>query len=454
MLIDTHCHLDMKAFDGDREEVIKRAGDAGIKYIINVGSDREGNIRGLRMFREHPSIYSAAGIHPHNAKKLDYSLYRELKEWVREPKVIAVGEIGLDYHYLHSPKGVQVEAFRRQMALAKDAGLPVIVHSREAKNDTLRVLREEISDTTGVLHCFSGDIDMAKKAMELGFYISLAGTVTFRNAQEMREIAKFVPDEFLLIETDAPYLSPEPVRGRRNEPAFLKHTAEVIAGIRGITVADLARITMLNAMKLFKIEEIAEEGEIVYRIRDSLYLNITNKCTNRCGFCIKFRTNYVKGHNLRLEKDPAALQIIKAIGDPRDYGEIVFCGIGEPFLRLDVVKKVSRWIKQQGGKVRINTNGQGNLIHGRNILPELQGLVDSISVSLDAEDEEKYEKICRPSFKGAYRGVIEFIKEAKKFIPEVRITVVKIPEVDIDRCRAIAAELGVPLREREFNEVG
>ncbi len=454
MLIDTHCHLDMKAFDGDRDEVIKRAGDAGIRYIINVGSDREGNIRGLRMFREHPSVYSAAGIHPHNARDLDYSLYRELKEWIREPKVVAVGEIGLDYHYLHSPKGVQIEAFRRQMALAKDAGLPVIVHSREAKNDTLRVLREESGDTTGVLHCFSGDADMAKKAMELGFYISLAGPVTFRNAHGMREIAAFIPDEFLLIETDAPYLSPEPVRGGRNEPAFLKHTAEVIAGIRGITAADLARITMLNAMKLFKIEEIAEEGEIVYKIRDSLYLNITNRCTNRCGFCIKFRTNYVKGHNLRLEKDPAALQVIKAIRDPKDYSEVVFCGIGEPFLRLDVVKKVSRWIKQHGGKVRINTNGQGNLIHGRNILPELHGLVDSISVSLDAEDEEKYEKICRPSFKGAYRGVIEFIKEAKKFIPDVRITVVKIPEVDIDRCRAVAAELGVPLREREFNEVG
>ncbi len=454
MLIDTHCHLDMEAFDNDRDEVIKRASDAGIKYIINAGTDREGNIRGLEMFREHPYIYSAAGIHPHDAKKLDYSLYKELAKWIKEPKVIAVGEIGLDYHYLHSPKGVQIEAFRRQIALAQDAGLPVIVHSREAKNDTLRVLREEISDSTGVLHCFSGDTDMAKKAMELGFYISLAGQVTFRNARVMREIAEFVPDEFLLIETDAPYLSPEPMRGRRNEPAFLKHTAEVIAGIRGITVADLARITTLNAMKLFKIEEIAEEGEIAYKIRDSLYLNITNKCTNRCGFCIKFRTNYVKGHNLRLEKDPAALQIIKAIKDPKAYGEVVFCGIGEPLLRLDVVKKVSGWIKQHGGKVRINTNGQGNLIHGRNILPELKGMVDSISVSLDAENEAQYEKICRPSLSGAYRGVLEFIKEAKKFVPDVRITVVKIPEVNMDKCRAIAQDLGVQMRVREFNEVG
>jgi TatD DNase family protein len=453
-LIDTHCHLDMEPFDKDREEVINRAKKSDVTYIINAGSDRDGNIKGLDLSSKYNNIYSAVGIHPHDAKHLDENLFKEVKEWVRQPKVVAVGEIGLDYHYLHSTKGVQIEAFRRQIALANNIGLPIIVHSREAKKDTLRILQEEVTDISGVLHCFSGDLDMAKKAMELGFYISFAGPVTFKKATELREVVKYVPDEFLLIETDAPYLSPVPMRGKRNEPSYLKHTAWVIADLRGINVTDLARITTLNAMKLFKIGETKETGEIAYRIRDSLYLNITNKCTNKCGFCVRFRTSYVKGHNLRLEKEPTALQLIKAINDPKAYKEVVFCGIGEPMLRLDVIKKVAKWIKEKGGQVRINSNGHGNLIHGRNVLPELKGLVDRFSISLDAENEEKYKAVCKPTIENAFNGMIEFVKEAKKVIPEVKLTVVTVPQIDVDACKALAKKLGVPLRVRKFNVVG
>ena len=453
MLIDTHCHLDMEAFEDDRSDVIRRADKAGVKYIINAGSDMESNIKGLELSEKFPNIYSAVGIHPHDSKTLDDTAYNKLQKWVKQPNVVAVGEIGLDYHYLNSPKGVQIEAFRRQISLAKESGLPVIVHSREAKNDTLRVLREEITETSGVLHCFSGNLDMAKKAMELGFYISIAGPVTFKNAKTLREVVKVIPDEFLLIETDAPYLSPVPMRGKRNEPSFLEHTARAIAEIRGISFSDIARITTHNAKRLFGIGEPAK-GEIAYKIRDSLYLNITNRCTNRCSFCIRFRTNYVKGHNLRLEKEPTALQVIKAIKDPKDYKEVVFCGIGEPLMRLEIVKKVAKWIKENGGKVRINTNGHGNMIHGKNILPELSGIVDSLSISLDAENKKKYNRACKPEFEDAFDGVISFIKDAKEIIPEVKVTVVNIPLVDVEKCRELAKELGVKLSVRKFNVVG
>ena len=454
MLIDTHCHLEMDVFDRDRKDVIRRAKDAGVEYIINIGSDREGNLQSLKICNDYPDVYTAVGIHPHDAKTLNEELHAEIKNWLKQPKVIAIGEIGLDYHYMNSPKEIQIDAFRKQIAIAKNSGLPIIVHSRKAKNDTLQILQEEASGVSGVLHCFSGDIEMAKKAMDLGFYISIAGPVTFKNAKNLKEIAKFIPDNYLLIETDAPYLSPEPMRGKRNEPSFLIYTAQVIAEIRGVNISDIARITTLNARKLFKIGHIPEKGEIAYKIRDSLYLNITNRCTNRCGFCVKFHTSYVKGHNLRLEKEPSVEEIIKTIGDPKAHKEIVFCGLGEPLLRLDVVKEISAWIKQKGGKVRINTNGHGNLIHGRNILPELQNIVDSLSISLDAEDEKKYEDICKPVFKNTFQSVISFIKEAKKYIPEVKVTVVEIPEIDIDKCRAIVEELGVELRVREFNVVG
>lgn len=454
MLIDTHCHLDMDDFDPDRDEVIRRAKDAGVHHIINIGSDREGNIKGLKLSAQYPEVYSSVGIHPHNADTLNEELYKELKMWAGEPKVVAIGEIGLDYHYLNSPKEVQIEAFRGQIAIAKDLALPIIVHSREAKEDTLRILKEDARDVKGVLHCFSKSPDMAKKAMDMGFYISIAGPVTFENAKNLREIVKLTPDEFLLIETDAPYLSPVPMRGKRNEPSFLRYIAETIANLRGVSLSDIERITTLNAMRLFKIGEIPEKGEIAYQIRDSLYLNITNRCTNRCGFCIRFHTSYVKGHNLRLEREPSVEELINAIGEPKAYKEVVFCGLGEPLLRLEVVKDVSRWIKEREGTVRINTNGHGNLIHGRNILPELQGIVDSISVSLDAEDEIKYEEVCKPVFKDAFQAVISFIKEAKKYIPHVKITVVGIHEVNINKCKALVEELGVELRIREFNVVG
>jgi len=444
----------MDIFDKDRVETISRAKDAGLEYIINIGSDRESNIKSLKICKDYPEVYTSVGVHPHDAKTLSPELYSEIKNWAKQPKVIAIGEIGLDYHYMNSPKDKQIEAFKAQIAIAKDSGLPVVIHSREAKQDTLKILQEEASGIQGVLHCFSGDMDMADKAMELGFYISIAGPVTFNNAKKLREIAGLIPDERLLIETDSPYLSPVPMRGKRNEPAFLKFTAKAISEIRGVNISDIARITTLNAMKLFKIGRIRKTGEVAYKIRDSLYLNITNRCTNRCGFCVRFHTSYVKGHNLHLEKEPSSEEVIQAIKDPKAYKEIVFCGIGEPLLRLDVIKEVSAWIKQKGGKVRINTNGHGNLIHGRNILPELYGIVDGISVSLDANNEKKYDEICNPVYKNAFHGVIDFIKEAKKYVPEVMITVVDMPEIDIAGCKTLAKELKVELRIRKFNAVG
>jgi TatD DNase family protein len=441
----------MSDFDPDREDVIKRARNAGIEAIITISSDFESNIKGLELSGKYDFIYSSVGIHPHDAKHFTDEIFNQIKEW--GGKVVAVGEIGLDYHYDNSPREIQRQVFMKQLQLAKEVNLPVIVHSREAKKDTLEIIKES-GVSKGVLHCFSGDIDMAEKAMAMGFYISIAGPVTFKNARRPKEIAKAIPDDYLLIETDAPYLTPEPFRGRRNEPSFLVHTASTIAELRGITKEDLARVTTLNAKRLFEIGKMPEKGEIAYKIRDNLYLNITNRCTNECSFCIRFHSDYVKGHNLRLSEEPTEEELKDAIGDPSQYKEVVFCGYGEPLLRLDLVKSVATWIKQNNGKVRINTNGHGNLIHSRNILPELKGIVDSISISLDAHDEKTYNRICRPAFKNAFGEVLNFIKEAKKFIPEVRITVVTLEGVDIEKCRQIAEDLGVGFRVRELDVVG
>lgn len=452
-LIDTHCHLEMDEFEDDRDSVIKRANDAGVSIIITISSDIESNLKAVDLSDRYDCVYSTIGLHPHDAKDFSEEFLSEVIKLSEKKKVVAIGEIGLDYHYNNSPREKQKEVFERQLLIAKELNLPVVIHSREAKQDTLEILKLS-GVNRGVFHCFSGDYEMAKKILSMGFMISIAGPVTFKKASRLKEIAKLIPDENLLIETDSPYLAPEPFRGKRNEPSLLIHTAKVIAELRGISLEDIARITTLNAKKLFKIGEIEKEGVIAYKIRDSLYLNITNKCTNRCIFCIRFHTDYVKGHNLRLLKEPDSKALKKAIGDPKNYKEIVFCGYGEPLIRLNVVKDVARWIKQNGGVVRINTNGHGNLIHKRNILPELKDIVDKLSISLDAHDEETYNRICKPVFRNAFNAVIDFIKESKRYINEVTVTVVNFEGVDIEKCRKLAQDLGVKFRVREFNIVG
>jgi TatD DNase family protein len=442
----------MKDFDKDREDVLKRAKDSGIESIITIGSDYQSNLKNLSIIDKYDFIYASVGIHPHDSTGFNDRLFNEIIEWSKIEKVVAIGETGLDYHYEHSPREIQKEVFKRHIELSRVTGLPLVIHSREAKDDTLRILKDS-GITNGVLHCFSGDLDMAERAMEMGLYISFSGVVTFKNARRILDIVRMIPDDYLLIETDAPYLAPEPFRGRRNEPSYIVHTAERIATIRGVNPDDIARITSLNAKRLFRIGDLPE-SEIAYKIRDSLYLNITNRCTNKCSFCVRFYSDYVKGHKLRLSREPSEEELKAAIGDPKRYKEVVFCGYGEPLIRLDIVKEVARWVKERGGRVRINTNGHGNMIHRRNILPELKGFIDSISISLDAHDEETYNKICAPAFKNAFKEVLSFIKEARNYIPDVQITVVDMNGVDIDKCKEIAQGLGVKLRVRKLDIVG
>lgn len=443
----------MKEFDNDLEDVIKRAKTTGIEAVITIGSDLEGAIKAMKLAGEHDFIYASIGIHPHDAKDFSDDIYVKLHQWAKDKKVVAIGETGLDYHYDHSPRKVQQEVFEKHLQLAKSVDLPVIIHSREAQKDTLEILHKS-GTSKGALHCFSGNREMAEKVMSMGFYISIAGQVTFKKAKELKEIAATIPDDYLLVETDAPYLSPEPFRGRRNEPAYILHTLRQIAELRGVNIEDMARITTLNAKRLFGIGPISETAEIAYKIRDSLYLNITNRCTNTCSFCVKFRSDYVKGHKLRLAHEPSEEEIKNAIGDPKKFREIVFCGYGEPLQRLDTVKNIAGWIKKMGGRVRINTNGHANLIHKKNVIPELKGITDSISISLDAHDKETYNKICKPAYENAFNEILQFTKLAKEAVPEVRLTVIDMEGVDIDKCKAIAEGLGVSLRIRRLDVVG
>src|SRR5215218_6414148 len=258
MFIDSHAHIDGEEFDADRDEVVARAREAGVRAILNVGTgDPHGaNFeRAVAVAERYEGVYAAVGVHPHDAKLYDEAAERLILEFVRGARVVAVGEIGLDYHYDNSPRDVQREVFARQLRLARAEGLPVIIHSRDADEETLEILRAEYAGTErgGVMHCFGGGPALAEGALGLGFYISFAGNVTFKKAEPLREVARTVPPERLLVETDCPYLAPVPHRGRRNEPAHVAATARFLAELRGVSVEELGRATSENFSRLFGV---------------------------------------------------------------------------------------------------------------------------------------------------------------------------------------------------------
>lgn len=455
-LIDTHAHLDSSQYGSDLDAVLARSTANNISHILTIGCDLESSRRSCELASAYPQLWAAVGVHPHDATGVDAAVLAELKQLASQPKVVAIGEIGLDYYRDRSPRAIQRSVFRAQLELARDVGLPVIIHDRDAHDDILSILRESnAGEIGGVLHCFSGGLELARACVALGFYLSFAGPVTYPKNEELRQVVQMVPTEHLLVETDCPYLSPQGFRGKRNEPSHVRITAEQIAAIKGLTIEDISRITNHNVHKLFGIGRVDQASKIAYQIRDSLYLNITNRCTNSCRFCAKFKDFHVKGHQLKLDHEPNFEEIRSAVGDPTLYREVVFCGYGEPLLRLDLMIEVATWLKQSGVKVRVNTDGQANLVHGRNILPELQGLVDSISVSLNAADAKTYQHWCQSSFgEESYQALKDFLKLAMDHIPEVIATAVTLPGIDMDACRKVAAQLGVEFRAREYNELG
>jgi TatD DNase family protein len=280
--VDSHCHIDGREYDADRKDVIARARDAGVSMMLNVGTgDPQSGAfeRAVELAENHADIYVAIGVHPHDAKLFDAAAEKRLADLISQSRrVIAWGEIGLDYHYDHSPREVQREVFRRQLRLARSLELPVVIHSREADDDTIAILREELAGgsrvshanqvqdaraTTnrgGVMHCFGGSLTMAQSGIDVGFYISFAGNLTFKNAEDLREVARQLPLNRLLIETDCPYLTPVPFRGKRNEPARVIETARCLAQLHGADVEEIGRVTTENFARLFQVGDQFEAG--------------------------------------------------------------------------------------------------------------------------------------------------------------------------------------------------
>ncbi|MFP7446973.1 TatD family hydrolase [Bacillus infantis] len=254
MLFDTHVHLNAEQFEEDLEEVIGRAQAEGVSHMVVVGFDRPTITKAMELAEAYDFIFACVGWHPVDAIDMTDEDLAWIEELAAHPKVVAIGEMGLDYHWDKSPKDVQKDVFRRQIRMAKKVKLPIVIHNRDATADVVEILREEgAGEVGGIMHCYSGSVEVAKECLDMNFYISLGGTVTFKNAKKPKEVAEAVPLEKLLIETDCPYLAPHPYRGKRNEPAYVKLVAEQIAELKGLAFKEVAEATTENAKRLFGI---------------------------------------------------------------------------------------------------------------------------------------------------------------------------------------------------------
>lgn len=268
IFVDSHCHIDGAEFDADRDEVVQRANDAGVKFMLNIGTGEpdSGNFeRAIEIAEKYENVYASIGVHPHDAKTFDNKAEARLINLAKEnERVIAWGEIGLDFYYDHSPREIQEKVFRKQIRIARELDLPIIIHSRDADDETVEILTEECAGENfrgGIMHCFGGTPQMAESLMEIGFLISFAGNVTFKKADNLREAARVVPLERLLVETDCPFLAPIPFRGKRSEPSFVAHTAKFLAEFYGIETERLANQTTRNFLDFFKIQSATENTE-------------------------------------------------------------------------------------------------------------------------------------------------------------------------------------------------
>lgn len=252
MFFDTHTHLDDEKFDTDRDEIIESLKDEGLSLAVNIGANIETSRNSIALAEKYDFIYASVGVHPNDTGDMTESDLAQIEEWAKHPRVVAIGEIGLDYHYDEPEPEIQKKWFKKQLELAKKLNMPYVVHDRDAHADVLDIIKK-VGYFNGVMHCFSGSSEMARQVTDLGMYVSIAGQVTFKNAPKVQAVAQSVPLDKLLIETDSPYLTPEPFRGKRNNSAYVKYTAQKIAELRGMTIDEIAKVTMENGKRFYNI---------------------------------------------------------------------------------------------------------------------------------------------------------------------------------------------------------
>lgn len=452
MFIDTHAHLFFENFKEDVDEVIQRAKDNGVDFIVVPATDIKTAKEAITLAEKYEQIYATVGIHPHDTKEWHESLLFEIEELAKHPKVVAIGEIGLDYYYDFSPQDQQIKAFKSQLDLATKLQLPVVIHNRDSDGDMMDIIQSYCG--TGLkaqFHCYNGSLSDALEFMKMNHFISFTGNITFKKSDGLREILSHIDLNHLMLETDSPFMTPVPFRGKRNEPSYVSYVAQQVADVHKISMEEVGRITSLNAFRFFGIGK-APKTSFTYLLGNSLYINVTNRCNADCTFCRRKEDPFLHGYNLGMTKseEPTSDIYIKEIGDPSKYDEVVFCGYGEPTIRWDVVKEVAKYVKANGGKTRINTNGHGNIINKRDITPEMKDIIDVVSISFNSFDSKQYSELMRVS-EDHFDEMKKFAGLAKSYVKKVVMSVVSLDEVEIEKSRKVVEdEIGVEFRVRHY----
>jgi TatD DNase family protein len=411
-MIDSHCHLNSHHFDDDREIAIARAVSDGVVSFMNIGFDRESLRDTLRLVEDYPFMFGAAGVHPHDAAALDDSLEEDVRRALQNPRVVAVGEIGLDFYRNLAPREVQEAVFRKMIAIARETGKPIVIHCRDAFNEVVETLASEGPSHRGIFHAFSGSPEDAQRIFDLGFHVGIGGVVTYRNAR-LSETVAAIPIEKIVLETDSPYLTPHPWRGKRNEPSFVTHVARAVARIKNVSLAEVSRITTENYLAAMGITPEALPGA-VYRIDGAAYIQAASA-------------------------QPADLDPISA----EDTDEAVLTGVADPLDRLEHALELAGRARERGLRVRVNTGGLANLVAGRDVTPELAGKVDEIVVVFYGTTATTHNQLAQPALRAEeWESVRDFVRCSAAAGIDTVCEFVATPGFDPDPCRLFAKELG------------
>ncbi|MCD4708139.1 MAG: YchF/TatD family DNA exonuclease [Candidatus Sabulitectum sp.] len=449
---DSHCHLHFHHFNEDLDAVVTDSGKAGISHIMIPSIDVETAERSADIAEKY-NLFSAAAFHPEHLpeESIGEAEWLAIKHVLLRPNTVAVGETGLDYHHGTFEPAKQIRWFHRHIELAESIGYPLIVHSRGAESEVLNQLPSSLSVPV-ILHCWGGDESLTDIAVARGFYIGVDGPLTYKKSNKLRGLIPRIPRDRLLVETDSPFLPPEPFRGRRNQPAF---TGFIIMKIRelwgdNMSIENTSYILWENAMRAYRLHPGNRRADIVYRYGDSLYVNLTSRCQNNCGFCIRKSADGIAGYSLRHREDPSKSLVLSTIEafPIEGFKELVFCGFGEPTLRTDLLMTSATAAGARGVKTRLNTNGLcTSFLSDRQVVTLLR-CFDSVNISLNASGAREYNRVCPSTVEDPWEHLMKFIKLVKTTCIRARVSVVKNSGADMHRVTALAERLQMPLRIR------
>jgi TatD DNase family protein len=419
-MIDSHLHLDHPAFQDDLEAVLARALSDGISGFVNIGFDRDSARATAALVEKYPFCFGVVGVHPHDAVKWNEPLERELEALLKRERLLAVGEIGLDYYYDHSPRDVQRDVFRRMLSLARRARKPVVIHCRDAAADVLEILEAEGTPEGGIFHAFGGDAALARRVVGLGFHVGVGGVVTFKNSSLPEALAE-VPFERVVLETDSPYISPHPFRGRRNEPALMRFSADAVARVYGIPLEEVARRTTDNLVDALDIVPESLPGG-VYNLGENVYIHST-------------------------DVDVAAVDAAATTA--------VICGHTEPIDYIPRFRGVAGALRERGLRVRLLAGARGRVDFEPGVGRDLAGMVDSVTVRFFGATAVQHERTAMTGLgPAAFESLVGLVEECVAAGIETECLFVAAPKVKLDPCRALAERLGTGFAVRKYGAMG